>query len=1155
MSNYGLLDKAVGSSVPLESVWIRAVIRGFTAHVLATLEYKNNSSNPLDAIYVFPVDDHAAICGFQATIDGRSVVAAVQDRGEVLQQNIDSARSTQNGLAVNIDDNADNFQIGVGILPSYKTAVLQVTYVAELPVGKDGQVVFILPSVINPRVFQEHDARKKNLGRRTASVNSKYSFELDLKVQSATSIQEITSPCGGLEYEINASDKRQASVRLTGESYHFNDDVQVNVIRSEPFQLHALTENGVTTKSSDKFLATPIVMLNYFPEFTDCKERTRGEFIFLVDRSKNMKGENIDRAREVLLLFLKSLPDGCHFNVISYGASYIKLFTQSEVCDHSSRERASDFVWDLKAGIDNARPIDPLREVYSHNLIDTGYPRQVFLVTGGEVGNAEQVTDEVRKNAHTARCFTLGINVGKHSDHVRRIARAGRGTCELVSQLDRVAPKVQSMWDEATQPVVTNFHVSWTLPDGWVARCIPYNLPPIYRGHTLILYGLLMREDNKQPSYIVAVEGKATISASIQHGDTTKDVHQEVRFSALSGNPVDRDIFLHRLTAKALIEEEEDKRVWNLTSGGLATRAPIVSLSKSTNIISKSTTFVAVDKSTHEVIAVPELKAQVESFTQSAPEGRIFGLKAVNMKIPIPDEADGIIVPSSPVFISETSPRVKTPSSAPLPHSSTRTVGFTYKLDGSITSPTSPPTKQIAISSNAPKVRQEVELSRPAQVTSTSNINIQQFNFAQPVSPTLTNPPTACQEIPGPAAQLAASQAVKEVNFSPQAPVSPSQPVISRSEMYIEGSPKQETIDAITFEIPMDPSASVVNGTPGLPSGVLSPPVYGKTFRLNGYNEKSPKVSPPPVKPKSYSPEARSCGSERQPETPVAPAKQSQMRFNSEAPLAPQYRYESPSEPRYSPRTPPETRCSPGAPSETRYNREMPSEPTYSPGVLLEARYSPEAPAQPSSGASTSPPVKPKPNSYSPSQRSPLSEPPVNSTVGSLNYAQASQANMDLKDSFPPAPSSFHESSKTSPSRLNETANSYQADQEDGVPPEFKEERLAMLEILSLQQPSAAWPLDYLLADVCGIPLSELRRSCPRAITMDTVTMDTAWATALALACLHVKFSHLQSEWDAEARAGSKWMSTTLAAGGLDFQEIMDKAATMIEDTFMSSML
>jgi poly [ADP-ribose] polymerase len=43
-------------------------------------EYENNSKNPLEAKYVFPLGDLAAVCGFEAFINGKHIIGEVKEK-------------------------------------------------------------------------------------------------------------------------------------------------------------------------------------------------------------------------------------------------------------------------------------------------------------------------------------------------------------------------------------------------------------------------------------------------------------------------------------------------------------------------------------------------------------------------------------------------------------------------------------------------------------------------------------------------------------------------------------------------------------------------------------------------------------------------------------------------------------------------------------------------------------------------------------------------------------------------------------------------------------------------------------------------------------------------------------------------------------------
>jgi uncharacterized protein with von Willebrand factor type A (vWA) domain len=58
-------------------------------------------------------------------------------------------------------------------------------------------------------------------------------------------------------------------------------------------------------------------------------DSAKGEYVFLLDRSVSMDGERIKKAKEALILFIKSLPQDTYFNVISFGSNSQSLFKES----------------------------------------------------------------------------------------------------------------------------------------------------------------------------------------------------------------------------------------------------------------------------------------------------------------------------------------------------------------------------------------------------------------------------------------------------------------------------------------------------------------------------------------------------------------------------------------------------------------------------------------------------------------------------------------------------------------------------------------------------------------------------------------------------------------------------------------------------------
>src|SRR3982751_6735525 len=81
----GLFTKE-NAPVPLAGVAVDAEISTCCARVTVTQHYVNREATPIEAVYVFPLDEAAAVCGFEAIVDGTLVVGEVMDRDEAFDR-------------------------------------------------------------------------------------------------------------------------------------------------------------------------------------------------------------------------------------------------------------------------------------------------------------------------------------------------------------------------------------------------------------------------------------------------------------------------------------------------------------------------------------------------------------------------------------------------------------------------------------------------------------------------------------------------------------------------------------------------------------------------------------------------------------------------------------------------------------------------------------------------------------------------------------------------------------------------------------------------------------------------------------------------------------------------------------------------------------
>ena len=67
-------------AIALEGVRIDARLSGACLEVTVTQRYRNSESVPVEAVYVFPLDEAAAVCGFAARIGDKLVRGKVEQR-------------------------------------------------------------------------------------------------------------------------------------------------------------------------------------------------------------------------------------------------------------------------------------------------------------------------------------------------------------------------------------------------------------------------------------------------------------------------------------------------------------------------------------------------------------------------------------------------------------------------------------------------------------------------------------------------------------------------------------------------------------------------------------------------------------------------------------------------------------------------------------------------------------------------------------------------------------------------------------------------------------------------------------------------------------------------------------------------------------------
>ncbi|KAG8541916.1 hypothetical protein GDO81_027966 [Engystomops pustulosus] len=553
------------------------------------------------------MDEDSAVYSFEATIEGKTIVADLQEKKQAHKTYDDAIHlGRQAFLLEENEDSSDVFTCSVGNLPPSQVTEVTIKYVQELPVEADGAVRFVLPSILNPRYTAT--GRDHNLSV-TASRplvpigDIPYTLSLSAHFQSAYGIAKIVSNCDISPVEYTTEDKTAAKVSL-GEGHKFDRDVELLTYYTEVYRPFVAVEVGLSPElvAPGSFMSDPVVMLSLFPNFLNPQEEvTMGEFIFLMDQSGSMScpmrselgaPQRIESAKETLILLLKSLPLGCYFNIFGFGSHFASFFTESIEYTQESMEEAVKKVTEMRAVFGGTEILLPLMKIYSTGK--TERPRQVFIFTDGEVGNTRDVIKEVGKNAHNHRCFTFGIGEGASTSLIKGMARAGGGVYDFITGKDRMQSKVLRAMKCALQPSVTDVSITWDLPPGLEASVLSKVPTAIFQGQRSILYSQL--------------KGNMVGYTCIHHCNLSVlnilriSYEQQLR-PLLQPQPMKAPT-VHRLAAKSLISKLE----YGADVDPEEVEKRILETSLQSGVISSLTAFVAVIKETKVPVDGPPVR-------------------------------------------------------------------------------------------------------------------------------------------------------------------------------------------------------------------------------------------------------------------------------------------------------------------------------------------------------------------------------------------------------------------------------------------------------------------------------------------------------------------------------------------------------------------
>ncbi|MFL6057037.1 MAG: VIT domain-containing protein [Actinoallomurus sp.] len=555
-------------NLPLDSVDVRAAVTGLSARITMTQGFQNPFDVPLEATYVFPLPDRAAVTGMRMEAADRVVEGVLKERGQA-REDYAAALAAGQRAALAEEERPDVFTMSVGnILPDEHVTV-RLTLSQPLPY-EDGEATLRFPLVVAPRYIPGTPLDGPSAGRGTQA-------DTDAVPDASRISPPVLLPGFPNPVRLSLSvDVDPAGLSLDGvrSSLH-TVTTDGRTLRLQPgerldrdFVLRLRYDAGASCAVSGETFTVTVL-----PPAGPAAPRPR-DVVILLDRSGSMGGWKMVAARRAAARIVDTLrssdpESGDRFAALSFDHEIDRALPDGlSAATDRNRYRAVEHLagLDARGGTEILRPLEAAVALLSG---DAERERIIVLVTDGQVGNEDQVLG--RLSLDGIRVHTIGIDQAVNAGFLGRLAAAGAGRCELVESEDRLDEVMDHVHRRIATPTVTG--VSLEMPSA-----VPDSLAPARPGDLF-------------PGVPLVVRGRCTAPGPVTlHGVAADGSPWEQRLEPVTTeNPAATAIW-----ARAHLRELEDRY-----SSGVADSdreiERIVDTSLRYGVLCRFTAFVAVD--------------------------------------------------------------------------------------------------------------------------------------------------------------------------------------------------------------------------------------------------------------------------------------------------------------------------------------------------------------------------------------------------------------------------------------------------------------------------------------------------------------------------------------------------------------------------------
>jgi len=476
--------------LPLRHTDVHAVVTGYISAVDVTQQFENPYDEKIEAVYMFPLPEKAAVNEFVMTIGERKIRGILREKEEA-QRIYEDARAQGYRASLLVQHRPNIFEQKVANIEPGKRIDVNIRYFHTLAY-EDGWYSFVFPTVVGPRynpigsqspvvALPRGDSRQPAAGTAVRYLRpterSAHDIGISVDVDAGVEIEELTA-----SHEIAArrDGGSRAHVTLAGGNTIPNRDFILRFrVAGETIKSNLLT---YTDERAQQGYFTLVV---YPPAATTRLRRQPVEMVFVVDTSGSMSGQPIAQARAAIHAALNRLERSDTFQVMNFSSDVHQFASRPLPATAENLERARAYV-DGLGGQGGTEMLSGIRAALGFPR-DAERTRYVTFLTDGYIGNEAEILGEVQRTIGDARIFSFGVGNSVNRYLLDGLATEGRGTVAYLGLEDSAADVMAYYFERISRPALTDVAIDW---NGLAATDVyPARLPDLFPGRPIVVTG------------------------------------------------------------------------------------------------------------------------------------------------------------------------------------------------------------------------------------------------------------------------------------------------------------------------------------------------------------------------------------------------------------------------------------------------------------------------------------------------------------------------------------------------------------------------------------------------------------------------------------------------------------------------------------------